>query len=189
MCLKLAVVDLIGKSLLRKCIWDSVDLEEWKCTCSLTYLIVLTKMRQGLLRLIQVSRAKGKNRITLVSAHTSVMNTVKGNHWLRKQPSTGCISSKEAPSRMGNKHIETCWSGNRGNKRERNFHSAPFRQPNIKLRRPTHTVPKTCKISAGPTQRCSENKEATCITTSRNKCERPPDQTAYGSSRPLMLLL
>ena len=124
--MKLAVVDLIGKSLLRKCIWDSVDLEEWKCTCSLTYLIVLTKMRQGLLRLIQVSRAKGKNRITLVSAHTSVMITVKGNHWLRKQPNTGCMSSKEARSGMENKHIEPCWSGNNDNKREINFHSAPF---------------------------------------------------------------
>lgn len=43
--------------------------------------------------------------------------------------------------KLENKHIESCWSGNRDNKRERNFHSAPFlrsRQPNIKLRRPTH---------------------------------------------------
>lgn len=28
--------------------------------------------------------------------------------------------------KLENKHIESCWSGNRDNKRERNFHSAPF---------------------------------------------------------------
>lgn len=138
----------------------------------------------------QASSCKGLVT-TLVSAHTSFMNTGKrGIIGYASIPTQGAYQVKKLGVEWKINTLKRAGVGIETIK-EREISTQPLfcsRQPNIKLRRPTHTVPKTCKISASPTQRCSENKEATCITTSRNKCERPPYQTAYGSSRPLMFL-